>query len=381
MEVQDFRGLTEAYLQVYTEPEISEEAMIAAQYFYEQGLNEDGVGILIEEIGLDDFNDWVFDIIESYELIEARRSGRIEPVTKTGKSVGQLKGGAKSAAIRRLRGEKEARRSSEAAASASKPSGLKAALKSQAVTAAASKQASTPKTEKPSETQRGIGGLIGSALRAATEKGKKDIASVQQSWKTLRDTGEDFRKAMETIRSTRPVKTAERKAIVAAQRGARRVVNAGAAAAGAGYGTYARTGSVPRALGRAAGTAVRRYGELGTKKEDFELWVNTLINEGYDLSEYTWDDMWNLYEDAVENVPVRSQPLSKESSMLAELIRIHGPKEGMKKFKKMIRKEDYEFIVSYLLDEGFADSYVAAESIMESMSPEWFDMILDEAKQ
>ncbi|UYA57676.1 hypothetical protein SCREM1_219 [Synechococcus phage S-CREM1] len=31
-------------------------------------------------------------------------------------------------------------------------------------------------------------------------------------------------------------------------------------------------------------------------KEDFELWVESLVEEGYDLSEYTWDDMLAIYE-------------------------------------------------------------------------------------
>jgi hypothetical protein len=31
--------------------------------------------------------------------------------------------------------------------------------------------------------------------------------------------------------------------------------------------------------------------------EDFELWVNDLIGEGYDLSEYTWDEMYESYLD------------------------------------------------------------------------------------
>jgi hypothetical protein len=33
------------------------------------------------------------------------------------------------------------------------------------------------------------------------------------------------------------------------------------------------------------------------RKEEFELWVNDLINEGYDLSEYTWDEMYESYLD------------------------------------------------------------------------------------
>jgi len=30
-------------------------------------------------------------------------------------------------------------------------------------------------------------------------------------------------------------------------------------------------------------------------QEDFEIWVNSLVEEGYDLSEYTWDDMYEEY--------------------------------------------------------------------------------------
>ena len=33
------------------------------------------------------------------------------------------------------------------------------------------------------------------------------------------------------------------------------------------------------------------------RKEEFELWVNDLIGEGYDLSDYTWDEMYESYLD------------------------------------------------------------------------------------
>jgi hypothetical protein len=31
------------------------------------------------------------------------------------------------------------------------------------------------------------------------------------------------------------------------------------------------------------------------EKQDFENWVNSLVEEGYDLSEYTWEDMYEAY--------------------------------------------------------------------------------------
>jgi hypothetical protein len=40
--------------------------------------------------------------------------------------------------------------------------------------------------------------------------------------------------------------------------------------------------------------AARRAASL--KKEDFEFWVNSLVEEGYDLSDYTWDEMRDIYE-------------------------------------------------------------------------------------
>ena len=36
--------------------------------------------------------------------------------------------------------------------------------------------------------------------------------------------------------------------------------------------------------------------------EEFETWVNGLVEEGYDLSEYTWDDMYEIYMEEVEQL-------------------------------------------------------------------------------
>ncbi len=45
-------------------------------------------------------------------------------------------------------------------------------------------------------------------------------------------------------------------------------------------------------LGSAADRVLRSM-----KKEELELWVNELIEEGYDLSDYTWDEMAEIYLD------------------------------------------------------------------------------------
>ena len=36
------------------------------------------------------------------------------------------------------------------------------------------------------------------------------------------------------------------------------------------------------------------------RQEEFELWVNALVEEGYDLSDYTWDEMYEFYLDEAE---------------------------------------------------------------------------------
>jgi hypothetical protein len=77
-----------------------------------------------------------------------------------------------------------------------------------------------------------------------------------------------------------------------------------------------------------------------TKKEDFELWVSELLDEGYDLSGYTWE---GLYEEYIQNEAY----------------------------------DIYDVILSHLINEGYADSYEAAEAIMVNMSEDWMESICE----
>ena len=60
-------------------------------------------------------------------------------------------------------------------------------------------------------------------------------------------------------------------------------------------------------------------------REEFELWVNELVEEGYDLSDYTWDEMYEFYLDeaiysekgkakAAEMIAKRSTPSGRAKS-------------------------------------------------------------------
>jgi hypothetical protein len=94
------------------------------------------------------------------------------------------------------------------------------------------------------------------------------------------------------------------------------------------YGADLKHGRGSKAAKRAA----------ALQRENLEWIVDTLVNEGYDLSSYTWNDM---YEICTEE--------------LADL---------------------YDVLFNHLLDEGYAETQEAAEAIMECMSEEWVDSIL-----
>lgn len=136
MNAQELRNLQEAYFNVYENEQSNEEVEIASHYFCEMGLNEIGVEILIEELGVEEFAEFVYDISEEYYLTEARAGRvRIEPVTAKGTPFKSGKPTGKS--LERLRKKKEERKEAE---SSERPSGMKAALQRQDAMVSASKQ-------------------------------------------------------------------------------------------------------------------------------------------------------------------------------------------------------------------------------------------------
>jgi hypothetical protein len=177
MKAQQMQSLFEVYQNIYVREEVqeefSEEVEIAAQYFYEMGLNEDGVDILIEELGEEEFANFVSDIAEEYVLTEARAGGaRIEPVTAKGQKFKSGKPTGKS--LERLRAQKAARRDAEEKSSATKPSGMKASLQRQSAVAAAAKK----QPKKPGVLDRVAGAINrgiarhNAAMNVAKETGK-----------------------------------------------------------------------------------------------------------------------------------------------------------------------------------------------------------------
>jgi len=72
----DYRSLAESYQQIYSQPQVeeeylSEEVEVASQFFASIGLNEEGVEIFAEEMGSEDFFNFISEINEEFELTEA----------------------------------------------------------------------------------------------------------------------------------------------------------------------------------------------------------------------------------------------------------------------------------------------------------------------
>ncbi len=176
-------------------------------------------------------------------------------------------------------------------------------------------------------------------------------------------------------------------------------------------------------------------------EEDFEAWVDGLWEEGYDLSDYTWEGLYEAYiEEArvdvgkskeekisarrrrggysrdwdyddsrrqhahrTERGQTRSMvtydrrpgTYSREQSYMATLSPEERQKrkaENIRSIKRSSRKvggsmglpesyDAYDSVLEYLLDEGYAETVEDATTIMANMSEEWRDEIIDEANK
>jgi hypothetical protein len=62
------------------------------------------------------------------------------------------------------------------------------------------------------------------------------------------------------------------------------------------------------------------YNDDLTEEQEFKSWVTELLDEGYDLSDYTWDEMYDIYNEAYKGGPEfgmkysKSKPLSGEKN-------------------------------------------------------------------
>lgn len=146
--------------------------------------------------------------------------------------------------------------------------------------------------------------------------------------------------------------------------------------------------------------------------EEVELWVNSLVEEGYDLSDYTWDDLYEYYVQKLDKgekllptvegyVPYEGKPrrkvFRKETSLMHKIHPEYGGGGDEKTEKRLTKLQNvdkkmstprskketneqvelYDIIFSHLLDEGYAATEDGALAIMSNMSEDWVHSIVE----
>ena len=70
--------------------------------------------------------------------------------------------------------------------------------------------------------------------------------------------------------------------------------------------------------------------------EEVETWVNSLLEEGYDLSDYTWEEM---YESYLEEAPMTAFQAAGGNAKLAQLNKGLSPRSGLRATAQSIEKQ------------------------------------------
>lgn len=145
--------------------------------------------------------------------------------------------------------------------------------------------------------------------------------------------------------------------------------------------------------------------ETGKEQKDCtcEEWVESLVDEGYDLSEYTWEDMERMFYEGMHRevktgkVVTKAKPgVSYYPNMPKQKSSVAIRKEKEAKSKKSdrpnladvygadrrnsepIRKEE---VCQYLMDEGYTNNEVSAEVLFNHMSDEWLNSVVNNIEE
>ena len=229
--------------------DINEVSELAAEYFTEQGLTEEGVEIVLEELGEEEFCEWVLEIADNVFLNEARAAKK----RTGGKSYEQIK-----AEIDAREAAKKAK--TPGAVKAQKQIARKDAVKTAKVTQAA--------TSRPPGQERLIRGAQETLKRATSPETKKAVA--------------------------KSVANTLSRGVLSAWEGHKSAMQAKKEGKG-----------LAQQLGRGAGATLGSFLKKGTSQ--FKEYVEYLFNEGYDLSEITLQDLYEELESLDEKAVSEQQ--------------------------------------------------------------------------
>ena len=344
---------------------------VATEYFYSYGLNSDGIDILIENVGLESFVEYVYELSEDlYDLTEARRARK-------------RTGGESYAEVKAKIDAKEAAKKKVSTAASEKKEVERTQPESRGAESEA--KAKQPKSKKPE--RKSIGDRISNAIKSGVDRHNKATATAER---LAGETGKTLGKLAKGVGSV-----------------------AGQFGSGAGI------------VGKASKKVL--FGE------EVEAWVNQLVEEGYDLSEYTWEEMYEAYlnesgwhrrnPDQIgssndPDVRMRPERSSSSSSSSSDKKPTWTPLDDKKEYRRTVynnygktgredavkrakntrdalrkkrrergsgneggtQKESFDLfntILEYLVAEGYADTNESAITIMANMSEEWRDSIIE----
>ena len=257
---------------------VNEATNIATEFFYNCGLNENGIDIVVEELGEEKFNEFVFDLAEEYFLYEELKKS--ESKVKTSKAPkGTKQYQTTNRRVSKQGGTQTQMKSSSSSGTIKKKDiGKKITADKAKDAVEKAKETQAPSSEKtPEGKKKGIAGRLGAALGAVVKKGKEDIARVSDAAQTAKNVAtrrgaeakavydalrERGKKAEQSATATR----ARRKATVATGRAVTKAAGAAGAAVGSGIAARKRGASAAGVAGAALGAGIRKL-----TKEELEL--------------------------------------------------------------------------------------------------------------
>ena len=213
-----------------TEEWINASVEVASEYFYAEGINEDGLDQIINEVGLEDFVEFVIDPIEELnEERSARKASVKAPSYEKVKAAVDKSDAAKKKAGKGEYSKSYAKRSGEtedstdykekapakkkakpvAKATVRKP---KAAPKKKAATVKkVEKAVKTAKKEQPQKptSKKGLLGRVGDAVKKGVERHNKARAAGREPEKRVKEFAKGFKSGVkDTVKFAKKVKKA-----------------------------------------------------------------------------------------------------------------------------------------------------------------------------
>jgi hypothetical protein len=383
---ENLREKAEEYNNTIYDEDIVE---VATEYFYTYGLNEDGINILIEKVGLESFVEYVYDLSEDLTILTEERSAKKRT---GGESYADVKAkiDAKEAAKKKAKEEALKRKESERMEPASNGADTES-------------KKEQPKSKKP------IRDAIARQILAGMERHRE---ATQTAGRLAGETGKTLGKIASVTRE-------------AGRRAGEHVKKHGLKSLANEETEIGITGKkIPKPrtakqqhelekkrrlkkhLGKNVGgtqysSDVNPYLNPRSVREEVELWVNSLVEEGYDLSDCTWDEMAEIYidegnrgenETRMSNVSKLKRRQKKFAAGIVhpdEAGELEGERQKAHRSGRYVPTrgsgvregyDTFDAILEHLVAEGYADTNEAALAIMANMSEEWREDIMEAAK-